>query len=370
MKQYDYLLVGSGLFAGVFAYFAGKQGKKCLVLEKRDHLGGNIYCEETEGIHVHKYGAHIFHTSSREVWDFVNSLAEFNRYTNSPVANYKGEMYNMPFNMNTFSRMWGISTPEEAKKIIQEQRKVIKGEPKNLEEQAISLVGTHIYQKLVKGYTEKQWGRECKDLPAFIIKRLPVRYTYDNNYFNDRFQGIPMGGYTAMVEKMFGDTEILLNTEFRTFIEEHPGIADRIIYCGPIDEYFDYKLGNLEYRSLRFETESVDSANWQGNAVVNYTEREIPFTRIIEHKHFEFGDQPTSIITREYPATWEPGDEPYYPINDERNTALYEQYRELAESEGNVVFAGRLGGYKYYDMDKAIDAAFDLVKDELGIDLR
>lgn len=371
LSHYDYLIVGAGLTSAVFAHEAKAAGKTCLVIDRRDHIGGNIYTEEVDGINVHKYGAHIFHTSLKPVWEYVNQFAEFNNYINSPVAVYKDELYNMPFNMNTFSKMWGIRTPDEAREKI-EQQKAAEGitDPQNLEEQALSLVGRDIFEKLVKGYTEKQWGRDCKDLPASIITRLPVRFTYDNNYFNDRFQGIPMGGYTAMVEKMFGDTEILLNTEFRTFIDEHPGIADRIIYCGPIDEYFDYKLGNLEYRSLRFETESVDSANWQGNAVVNYTEREIPFTRIIEHKHFEFGDQPTSIITREYPATWEPGDEPYYPINDERNTALYEQYRELAESEGNVVFAGRLGGYKYYDMDKAIDAAFDLVQDELGIDLR
>lgn len=374
-KQYDYLLVGSGLFAGVFAYYAKKAGKTCLVLEKREHAGGNIYCENIEGINVHRYGAHIFHTSNREVWNFVNGLVEFNRYTNSPVANYKGEMYNMPFNMNTFSKMWGIRTPAEAAAIIEEQKAACAVEnPANLEEQALSLVGRDIFEKLVKGYTEKQWGRDCKELPASIIRRLPVRFTYDNNYFNDRWQGIPMGGYTAMVERMFGDTEILLDTEYKEFIAEHEGVADRVIYCGPIDEYFDYKLGNLEYRSLRFESEKLDCENWQGNAVVNYTEREVPFTRIIEHKHFEFGRNaagetiPATVITREYPANWQPGDEPYYPINDERNTKLYEEYAALAEAEGDVVFAGRLGGYKYYDMDKAIAAAFELVRNELGVE--
>ena len=350
MKQYDYLLVGSGLFAGVFAYFAGKQGKKCLVLEKRDHLGGNIYCEETEGI---------------QVWDFVNSLAEFNRYTNSPVANYKGEMYNMPFNMNTFSRMWGISTPEEAKKIIQEQRKVIKGEPQNLEEQAISLVGTHIYQKLVKGYTEKQWGRDCKDLPAFIIKRLPVRFTYDNNYFNDRFQGIPMGGYTKIVEKMLNGVEVKTSTDYFTFIKENPDIAEKTVFTGMIDEYFGYKLGALEYRSVRFETEVLDTDNYQGNAVVNYTEREVPYTRIIEHKHFEFEKQEKTVISREYSSEWHVGMEPYYPVNNETNNALFEKYKELAAKEENVIFGGRLGNYKYYDMDKVIEAALEVCEGEL-----
>ena len=366
MKQYDYLLVGSGLFAGVFAYFAGKQGKKCLVLEKRDHLGGNIYCEETEGIHVHKYGAHIFHTSSREVWDFVNSLAEFNRYTNSPVANYKGEMYNMPFNMNTFSRMWGISTPEEAKKIIQEQRKVIKGEPKNLEEQAISLVGTHIYQKLVKGYTEKQWGRDCKELPAFIIKRLPLRFIYDNNYFNDRYQGIPIGGYTAIVEKMLDGVDVLLDTDYFAFVKEHADIAPKTVFTGMIDEFYGFKLGVLEYRTVRFETEELDCENYQGNAVVNYTDREVPYTRIIEHKHFEFGKQPTTVISREYSKEWEKGDEPYYPVNNDKNNELYQKYKELADEENKVIFGGRLGGYKYYDMDKVIAAALEMCEAELN----
>ena len=370
-SHYDYLIVGAGITSAVFAHEASKVGKSCLVIDRRSHVAGNIYTEEVEGINVHKYGAHIFHTSLRPVWEYVNRFAEFNNYVNSPVAVYKDELYNMPFNMNTFSKMWGVRTPAEARAIIEEQKAACAvDEPKNLEEQALSLVGRDVYEKLVKGYTEKQWGRDCTELPASIIKRLPVRFIYDNNYFNDRWQGIPIGGYTAMVERMLGDTEVLLDTEYRDFIAEHPGIADRVIYCGPIDEYFDYRLGALEYRSLRFESERVECDNWQGNAVVNYTEREVPYTRIIEHKHFEFGAQPVSIITREYPATWERGDEPYYPINDERNGALYAEYAKLAEREGNVVFAGRLGGYKYYDMDKAIDAAFDVVKAELGVDLR
>ena len=375
--HYDYLIVGAGITSAVFAHEAAKVGKSCLVIDRRNHIAGNVYTEEVDGINVHKYGAHIFHTSLRPVWDYVNQFAEFNNYINSPVAVYKDELYNMPFNMNTFSKMWGIRTPEEAKEIIEKQKAAeAVDEPKNLEEQALSLVGRDVYEKLVKGYTEKQWGKDCTELPASIIKRLPVRFIYDNNYFNDRWQGIPMGGYTAMVQRMFGETEILLNAEYVDFIGKNPGIADRVIYCGPIDAYFDYQLGALEYRSLRFETEKIECENWQGNAVVNYTERAIPYTRIIEHKHFEFGKDkdgneiPVTIITREYPATWERGDEPYYPINDERNTKLYEQYADLAKKEGNVVFAGRLGGYKYYDMDKAIDAAFDLVKDELGVDLR
>lgn len=375
--HYDYLIVGAGITSAVFAHEAAKVGKSCLVIDRRNHIAGNVYTEEVDGINVHKYGAHIFHTSLRPVWGYVNQFAEFNNYINSPVAVYKDELYNMPFNMNTFSKMWGIRTPEEAKEIIEKQKAAeAVDEPKNLEEQALSLVGRDVYEKLVKGYTEKQWGKDCTELPASIIKRLPVRFIYDNNYFNDRWQGIPMGGYTAMVQRMFGETEILLNAEYVDFIGKNPGIADRVIYCGPIDAYFDYQLGALEYRSLRFETEKIECENWQGNAVVNYTERAIPYTRIIEHKHFEFGKDkdgneiPATIITREYPATWERGDEPYYPINDERNTKLYEQYADLAKKEGNVIFAGRLGGYKYYDMDKAIDAAFDLVKDELGVDLR
>ena len=342
-KQYDYLLVGSGLFAGVFAYYAKKAGKTCLVLEKREHAGGNIYCENIEGINVHRYGAHIFHTSNREVWNFVNSLVEFNRYTNSPVANYKGEMYNMPFNMNTFSRMWGISTPEEAKKIINEQRKVIKGEPKNLEEQAISLVGTDIYEKLIKGYTGKQWGRPCTELPAFIIKRLPVRFTYDDNYFNALYQGIPNGGYTAMVEKMLAGTEVRLNVDYLAEKAALDALAEKVVYTGPVDAYFGYRLGALQYRSVRFETEVLDTDNYQGNAVVNYTDAETPYTRIIEHKHFEFGTQPKTVISREYSAEWKKGDEPYYPVNDEKNGALYAQYKALADAEPGVIFGGRLG---------------------------
>lgn len=370
-NHYDYLIVGAGITSAVFAHEANKAGKTCLVIDRRDHIAGNIYTEKVNDINVHVYGAHIFHTSLRPVWDYINQFAEFNNYINSPVAVYKDELYNMPFNMNTFSKMWGVCTPAEAQAIIEEQKAAESVEnPQNLEEQALSLVGRDVYEKLVKGYTEKQWGRDCKDLPASIIKRLPVRFTYDNNYFNDRWQGIPMGGYTAMVQRMFGDTEILLNTSYRDFIANHPNSADRVIYCGTIDSYFDYQLGALEYRSLRFENEEIECVNWQGNAVVNYTERDVPYTRIIEHKHFEFGTQPTTVITREYPAPWEKGDEPYYPLNDERNTALYEQYSQLAQAEGNVVFAGRLGGYKYYDMDKAIDAAFDLVLDELGRDLR
>ena len=375
LSHYDYLVVGAGISSAVFCHEAAKLGKTCLVIDRRDHIAGNIYTEDVQGINVHRYGAHIFHTSLRPVWDYVNRFAEFNNYVNSPVAVYKDELYNLPFNMNTFSKMWGIRTPAEAVEIIERQKAeaadlIGEGEPKNLEEQALSLIGRDVFEKLIKGYTEKQWGRSCTELPPSIIKRLPVRLTYDNNYFNDRWQGIPMGGYTAMVERMFGDAEILLSTEYRGFREQNPGIADRTIYCGPIDEYFDFKLGTLEYRSLRFESEVVECENWQGNAVVNYTEREVPWTRIIEHKHFESQSSPVSVITREYPADWKPGDEPYYPINDERNSALYAQYEQLAEQEGDVVFAGRLGGYKYYDMDKAIDAAFDLVKAELGVDLR
>ena len=377
MKQshYDYLVVGAGISSAVFVHEAAKLGKSCLIIDRRDHIAGNIYTEEVEGINVHRYGAHIFHTSLRHVWDYVNQFAEFNNYVNSPVAVYKDEIYNLPFNMNTFSKMWGIRTPAEAVEIIERQKAeaaelIGDGEPANLEEQALSLIGRDVYVKLVKGYTEKQWGRSCTELPADIIKRLPVRLTYDNNYFNDRWQGIPMGGYTAMVQRMFGDAEIQLSTEYREFKEQNPDIADRTIYCGPIDEYFDFKLGTLEYRSLRFKTETVECENWQGNAVVNYTEREVPYTRIIEHKHFEKQESPVSVITREYPADWKPGDEPYYPINDGRNSKLYAEYEKLAKQEGDVVFAGRLGGYKYYDMDKAIDAAFDLVKDELGVDLR
>lgn len=367
MKKYDYILVGSGLYSGVFAWFAKQKGKKCLVLEKRDHIGGNVYCENTEGIHVHKYGAHIFHTSNKEVWQFVNSLAEFNRYTNSPVANYKGEMYNMPFNMNTFSKMWNISTPAEAKKIIEEQKKEITGEPKNLEEQAISLVGREIYEKLVKGYTEKQWGRDCTALPAFIIKRLPVRYTYDNNYFNDLYQGIPIGGYNVIIDRLFEGCDIETGVDYMEKKEYYDGLGEKIVYTGTIDAYYKYQFGKLEYRSLRFESEVLDEENHQGVAVVNYTDRETPYTRIIEHKHFEFGTQPKTVITREYPVTWQEGMEPYYPVNDEKNQALYQKYAKLAEKEEHVIFGGRLGEYKYYDMDKVIASAMACAKEELNM---
>ena len=367
MKKYDYILVGSGLYSGVFAWFAKQKGKKCLVLEKRDHIGGNVYCENTEGIHVHKYGAHIFHTSNKEVWQFVNSLAEFNRYTNSPVANYKGEMYNMPFNMNTFSKMWNISTPAEAKKIIEEQKKEITGEPKNLEEQAISLVGREIYEKLVKGYTEKQWGRDCTALPAFIIKRLPVRYTYDNNYFNDLYQGIPIGGYNVIIDRLFEGCDIETGVDYLEKKEYYDGLGEKIVYTGTIDAYYKYQFGKLEYRSLRFESEVLDEENHQGVAVVNYTDRETPYTRIIEHKHFEFGTQPKTVITREYPVTWQEGMEPYYPVNDEKNQALYQKYAKLAEKEEHVIYGGRLGEYKYYDMDKVIASAMACAKEELNM---
>ena len=366
MKKYDYILVGSGLYSGVFAWFAKQKGKKCLVLEKRDHIGGNVYCENTEGIHVHKYGAHIFHTSNKEVWQFVNSLAEFNRYTNSPVANYKGEMYNMPFNMNTFSKMWNISTPAEAKKIIEEQKKEITGEPKNLEEQAISLVGREIYEKLVKGYTEKQWGRDCTALPAFIIKRLPVRYTYDNNYFNDLYQGIPIGGYNVIIDRLFEGCDIETGVDYLEKKEYYDGLGEKIVYTGTIDAYYKYQFGKLEYRSLRFESEVLNEENHQGVAVVNYTDRETPYTRVIEHKHFEFGTQPKTVITREYPADWKEGMEAYYPVNDEKNQALYQQYAALAEKEEHVIFGGRLAEYKYYDMDKVIASALKRTAECMG----
>ena len=360
MKQYDYIIAGSGLFAGVFAYAARQHGKTCLVLEKRDHIGGNIYCEDVEGIHVHKYGAHIFHTSNKKVWQFVNSLAEFNRYTNSPVANFKGEMYNMPFNMNTFSRMWGVSTPAQAKAVIDEQRKAVSGEPKNLEEQAISLVGTDIYEKLIKGYTEKQWGKDCKDLPSFIIKRLPVRYTYDNNYFNDLYQGIPIGGYNVLIDKLFEGCDIRTGVDYLADRETWRSMGEKVVYTGMLDAYFDCCYGELEYRSLRFETELLDEENHQGVAVVNYTDRETPYTRVIEHKHFEFGTQPKTVITREYPADWTTGMEPYYPVNDAKNQELFEKYRALATKEENVIFGGRLAEYKYYNMDAIVARALEL----------
>lgn len=364
MKKYDYVLIGSGLYAGVWAYEARKRGKKCLVVEKRSHIGGNVYCEDVEGIHVHRYGAHIFHTSDRKVWDYVNKLAEFNRYTNSPVANYKGEMYNMPFNMNTFSRMWGISTPAEAKEIIEEQRQAVTGEPQNLEEQAISLVGTDIYQKLVKGYTEKQWGRDCKDLPAFIIKRLPVRFTYDNNYFNDLYQGIPIGGYNVIIDKLFEGCEIETGVDYLEHKAHYDALGEMVIYTGTIDAYYGYQYGKLEYRSLEFESETLAEENYQGVAVVNYTDRETPYTRVIEHKHFEFGTQPKTVVTKEYPADWQEGMEAYYPVNDEKNQALYQQYADLAAQEGNVVFGGRLAEYRYYDMDKVIASALQRAEQE------
>ena len=356
VKKYDYLIVGAGLYGSIFAYKMNKKGKKCLVIDKRNHIGGNIYCENIEGINVHKYGAHIFHTSNKEVWEYINQFCEFNNYVNSPIANYKGEIYNLPFNMNTFNKLWGVVTPKEAKEKIEGQKKeFFITEPKNLEEQAISLIGKDIYEKLIKGYTEKQWGRKATELPAFIIKRLPVRFTYDNNYFNDRYQGIPIGGYTKIIEKMLEGIEVRLNTNFFDERENFENIAEKIVFTGMIDEFYNYKFGKLEYRSLRFETEILDEENYQGNAVVNYTEREIPYTRIIEHKHFEFGKQEKTVITKEYPSEWQEGDEPYYPVNDEKNNKLYEKYRELAKKETNVIFGGRLGEYKYYDMDKVIE---------------
>lgn len=364
--KYDYLIVGAGLFGAVFAQEAKKKGRKCLVVERRSHIAGNVYCEEIHGIQVHRYGAHIFHTSDRRIWDYVCRFAEFNNYINSPIARYKKELYNLPFNMNTFSKMWGIATPDEAKAIIESQIADLKiTEPKNLEEQALSLVGRDVYEKLIKGYTEKQWGRDCRDLPAFIIRRLPLRFTYDNNYFNDRFQGIPIGGYTKLVEKLLEGTEVRLNVDYLEHRQELDALADKIIYTGMIDQFYDYALGVLQYRSVRFETEELEMENYQGNAVVNYTEREVPYTRIIEHKHFEFGRQPTTIISREYSSEWQKGDEPYYPVNDARNNALYEQYKAKAESEKKVIFGGRLGGYKYYDMDKVIAAALELCDMEL-----
>ena len=364
--KYDYLVVGAGLFGAVFAQQCKAAGKSVLVIDKRPNIAGNVYTEEVEGINVHVYGAHIFHTNNKQVWDYVNRFAEFNRFTNSPVANYKGELYSLPFNMYTFNKMWGVVTPEQAEAKIQEQRAAAGiTEPKNLEEQAISLVGTDIYEKLVKGYTEKQWGRDCKDLPAFIIKRLPVRLTFDNNYFNALYQGIPMGGYTKMVENMLSGIEIRLNTDYLTNKAELDALVEKVVYTGPIDAYFNYKLGTLEYRSVRFETDVLDIPNFQGNAAVNYTDRETPWTRIIEHKWFEFGTQSKTVISREYSSEWKKGDEPYYPVNDERNGALYQQYRQLADGEKNIIFGGRLGEYKYYDMDAVIASALALSKAEL-----
>lgn len=369
MKGYDYLIVGSGLFGATFAYLAHQQGKKCLVIDKRAHLGGNIYCEDVEGIHVHKYGAHIFHTSNKQVWDFVNSMVEFNRYTNSPVANYKGKLYNLPFNMNTFYQMWGVTTPDEAMAKIEEQKAEAVAkmkadgvtEPRNLEEQAQVLIGKDIYEKLIKGYTEKQWGRKCTELPAFIIKRLPVRLVFDNNYFNDKYQGIPIGGYNRLIEGLLDGVGTRTGMDFSTLKGTWHEIADKLVYTGAIDEYFDYCYGKLEYRTVRFETETLDTANYQGNAVVNYTEREVPYTRIIEHKHFEmFGQEvdkcPKTVISKEYSTEWKPGMEPYYPVNDRRNSDLYQKYKHLADQEANVIFGGRLTEYKYYDMAPTIES--------------
>lgn len=363
--MYDYLIVGAGLYGAVFAREAADHGKKCLVIDRRSHVGGNVYTENIEGINVHRYGAHIFHTSDKDVWEWVNRFASFNRYTNSPIARYKDEVYNLPFNMNTFSRLWGVVTPKEAEKIIEQQRiSAGDGSPKNLEEQAISLVGRDIYEKLVRGYTEKQWGRPCSELPAFIIRRLPVRFTYDNNYFNDLYQGIPVGGYTAMIEKMLDGIEVRLDTDFFESRKELSAIAEKVLFTGMIDKYFDYCFGYLEYRSLRFETEILDCPNYQGNAVVNYTDGDVPYTRVIEHKHFEFGTQPKTVITTEFPAEWKPGDEPYYPVNDDKNNALYEKYKAKAENEHNVIFGGRLGLYKYMDMHNVVAAAVRCARDE------
>lgn len=364
MKKYDYLIVGCGLFGSVFAHEAVKRGKKCLVIDKRQHIGGNIYCENIEGITVHKYGAHIFHTNDKIVWNYVNDLVEFNRYTNSPVANYKGELYNLPFNMNTFNKMWGVVTPKEAQAKIDEQKKQITGEPQNLEEQAISLIGFDLYEKLIKGYTEKQWGRECKDLPAFIIKRLPVRLSFDNNYFNDRYQGIPIGGYNKIIEALLKDCDVELNTDYLKNKDELDSLAEKTVYTGPIDAYYDYCFGKLEYRSLRFDTEIYDEPNYQGVAVMNYTDAETPYTRIIEHKFFEFGTQPKTVVTKEYSCEWQDGMEPYYPVNDEKNQELYNKYAELSKGE-NVIFGGRLAEYKYYDMDKVIASALNSAENNL-----
>ena len=364
--KYDYLVVGAGLYGAVFAREAVRAGKRVLVIDKRPNIAGNVYTEAVEDINVHVYGAHIFHTNNKQVWDYVNQFAEFNRFTNAPVANYKGELYSLPFNMYTFNKMWGVVTPQEAEAKIEAQRREAGiTEPKNLEEQAISLVGRDIFEKLIKGYTEKQWGRDCKDLPAFIIKRLPVRLTFDNNYFNALYQGIPMGGYTKMVANLLDGIEVRLNVDYLQNKAELDALADKVVYTGPIDAYFGYCLGTLEYRSVRFETEVLDMPNFQGNAAVNYTDRETPWTRIIEHKWFEFGNQPKTVISREYSSEWKPGDEPYYPVNDERNGALYQQYKALAEKEEGIIFGGRLGEYKYYDMDAVIASALDMCQKEL-----
>lgn len=369
--KYDYLVVGAGLYGAIFAHEAKARGKSVLVIDKRQNIAGNVYTQNIEGINVHVYGAHIFHTNDKRVWNYITQFAEFNRFTNSPIANYYGELYSMPFNMYTFNKMWGVVTPEEAATKIKAQRAEIKGEPKNLEEQAISLVGRDIFEKLIKGYTEKQWGRDCKDLPAFIIKRLPVRFTYDNNYFNALYQGIPMGGYTKMIENLLEGIEVRLSTDYLNYKEELDTIADKVIYTGPIDSYFEYKLGYLEYRSVRFETELLDKQNFQGNAAINYTDGDTPWTRIIEHKWFEFGKDsngnnlPKTVISKEYSLEWKPGDEPYYPVNDEKNGTLYAKYRGLADKEEKVIFGGRLGEYKYYDMDQVIAAVLEMCEKEL-----
>ncbi len=363
--QYDYLVVGAGLFGAVFAHEAISRGKRCLVIDKRQHIAGNSYTKEIAGIDVHVYGAHIFHTAHREIWEYINQFAEFNQFVNAPVAVYHDEVYNLPFNMNTFNRLWGIRTPEQARQKIQSQVQALGiAEPRNLEEQALSMVGTDIYNKLIKGYTEKQWGRDCRDLPAFIIKRIPLRFTYDNNYFDDRWQGIPIGGYTPMVEKMLRGAEVLLNTDYSDWVKVHPNCAAKTIYTGAIDRFYGYRFGPLSYRSLRFETEELPMENYQGNAVVNYTAREVPYTRVIEHKHFAFGTQPTTVITREYPADWRVEDEPYYPVNDAANNAQYEKYAALAKHESNIIFGGRLGSYRYYNMDQVVEAALTLARQE------
>ena len=367
MAKYDYLIVGAGLFGSVFAHEAKKKGKTCLVIDKRSHIGGNIYTEKKDNINIHVYGAHIFHTSNEKVWNYVNQFISFNNFVNSPVARYKDELYNLPFNMNTFSKMWGVKTPKEAKEKIASQIAELNiGEPKNLEEQGLKLVGRDVFEKLIKGYTEKQWGKSCKDLPAFIIKRLPLRFIYDNNYFNDRYQGIAEGGYTLLAEKLLQGVEVKLNCDYFEFIKENPDIATKTLYTGMIDEFYNYCFGELEYRSLKFDTQRIEEENFQGNAVVNYTEREIPYTRVIEHKHFERSESPVTYITYEYPATWQKGDEPYYPVNDEKNETLYKKYKELADKEKDVIFGGRLGQYKYYDMDKVIEAALKMAEEQLN----
>ncbi|MDD6286387.1 UDP-galactopyranose mutase [Methanosphaera sp.] len=370
MKKYDYLIVGSGLFGSVFAHEMNKKGKQCLVIEKRNTVGGNIYTEKIENINVHKYGAHIFHTNNEEIWQYINQFAKFNRFTNSPIANYEGKLYNLPFNMNTFYQIWGVKTPEKAKKIIEEEKKEYKTDnPSNLEEQAINLVGSTIYKLLIKGYTEKQWGKSCTELPSFIIKRLPVRFTYDNNYFNDLYQGIPIGGYTQIIEKLLNGIEVKLNTDYFDNKEKWDNIADKVLFTGMIDQYFDYCYGELEYRGLKFETEIKDTDNYQGNAVINYTERKIPYTRIIEHKHFENSASEKTIITKEYPQTWKKGEEAYYPLNDAKNSELYNKYQKLAEKEPNILFGGRLGMYKYMNMDQVIEEALTLTKKENNMNL-